>query len=55
MPHLITEYLIQSNKAKRFDENGDYVRKYVPELAHIKGIEVQEPWEAPDGYSKWLC
>jgi deoxyribodipyrimidine photo-lyase len=39
-------------QGKRFDENGDYVRKYVPELAHIKGIEVQEPWEAPDGYAK---
>ena len=39
-------------QGKRFDENGDYVRKYVPELAHIKGIEVQEPWETPDGYSK---
>jgi deoxyribodipyrimidine photo-lyase len=39
-------------QGKRFDENGDYVRKYVPELAHIKGIEVQEPWEAADGYSK---
>ena len=39
-------------QGKRFDENGDYVRKYVPELAHIKGIEVQEPWETADGYSK---
>ena len=39
-------------QGKRFDENGDYVRKYVPELAHIKGIEAQEPWEAADGYSK---
>ncbi len=39
-------------QGKRFDENGDYVRKYVPELAHIKGIEVQEPWETPDGYAK---
>jgi len=38
-------------QGKRFDENGDYVRKYVPELAHIKGIEVQEPWETPDGYA----
>jgi deoxyribodipyrimidine photo-lyase len=24
----------------------------VPELAHIKGIEIHEPWEHPDGYSK---
>ena len=39
-------------QGKRFDENGDYVRKYVPELAHIKGIEIHEPWEHPDGYSK---
>ena len=39
-------------QGKRFDENGDYVRKYVPELSHIKGIEVQEPWETADGYSK---
>jgi len=39
-------------QGKRFDENGDYVRKYVSELAHIKGIEVQEPWEAAYGYSK---
>jgi deoxyribodipyrimidine photo-lyase len=37
-------------QGKRFDENGDYVRKYVPELAHIKGIEIHEPWETPDGY-----
>ena len=39
-------------QGKRFDESGDYVRKYVPELAHIKGIEIHEPWEHPDGYSK---
>ena len=39
-------------QGKRFDENGDYVRKYVPELAHIKGIEIHEPWEHPDGYTK---
>ena len=31
---------------------GDYVRKYVPELAHIRGIEIHEPWEHPDGYIK---
>ena len=24
----------------------------MPELAHIKGIEIHEPWEHPDGYSK---
>jgi deoxyribodipyrimidine photo-lyase len=39
-------------QGKRFDESGDYVRKYVPELAHLKGIEIHEPWEVLDGYLK---
>ena len=30
----------------------DYVRKYVPELAHLKGIEIHEPWNVLDGYLK---
>jgi len=37
-------------QGKRFDESGDYVRKYVPELAHLSGIEIHEPWEVLDGY-----
>jgi deoxyribodipyrimidine photo-lyase len=37
-------------QGKRFDEDGNYVRKYVPELSHISGVAVQEPWEQPDGY-----
>ncbi len=28
----------------KFDPNGDYVRKYIPELRHIPGAEVHEPW-----------
>jgi deoxyribodipyrimidine photo-lyase len=39
-------------QGKRFDEDGDYVRKYVPELAHLKGIEIHEPWNVLDGYLK---
>jgi deoxyribodipyrimidine photo-lyase len=39
-------------QGKRFDENGDYVRKYVRELAHLKGIEIHEPWNVLDGYLK---
>ena len=37
-------------QGKRFDEDGDYVRRYVPELSHISGVAVQEPWEHADGY-----
>lgn len=35
----------------RFDPQGDYVRRYVPELAHLPGRRAHEPWEAPDGYT----
>jgi deoxyribodipyrimidine photo-lyase len=34
----------------KFDPNGDYVRKYVPELRHIEDGSLHEPWELIDGY-----
>ena len=33
----------------KFDPEGDYVRKYVPELAHLEGKSVHEPWLLVDG------
>ena len=39
-------------QGRRFDENGDYIRKYVPELAHLSAAEIHEPWLYLDGYSK---
>ena len=35
----------------KFDPNGDYVRKYVPELRHLKDSSAHEPWNSSDGYS----
>ena len=34
-------------QAKRRDPDGDYVRRYVPELAELAGPAVHEPWLAP--------
>jgi deoxyribodipyrimidine photo-lyase len=34
----------------RFDPAGDYVRRWVPELAHLAGPAAHEPWRHPDGY-----
>jgi deoxyribodipyrimidine photo-lyase len=31
----------------RFDPNGDYVRKYVPELRDVPGKAAHEPWDQP--------
>ena len=39
-------------QGKRFDANGDYIRKYVPELAHLSAAEIHEPWLYLNGYSK---
>jgi deoxyribodipyrimidine photo-lyase len=33
----------------KFDPDGEYVRRYVPELRHIAGAAVHEPWDVPDG------
>jgi len=33
----------------KFDPDGNYVRKYIPELSHIQGSEVHEPWLLIDG------
>lgn len=34
-------------QGKKFDPNGDFVRRWVPELAHIEGAAVHEPWLLP--------
>jgi deoxyribodipyrimidine photo-lyase len=35
----------------KFDPDGDYVRRYVPELRHLPGGAAHEPWKHPDGYA----
>lgn len=37
-------------QGKRFDENGDYIRKYIPELRHLQAPDIHEPWNVLDGY-----
>jgi deoxyribodipyrimidine photo-lyase len=34
----------------KFDPDGDYVRRYVPELRHLPGKAAHEPWKHPHGY-----
>ena len=38
-------------QGEKFDPQGDYVRRWVPELAHLTGSQVHRPWEAADGYA----
>ena len=37
-------------QGKKFDPDGAYVRRWVPELAHLEGKAAHEPWEHDDGY-----
>jgi deoxyribodipyrimidine photo-lyase len=34
----------------KFDPDGHYVRKYIPELRHLEGSKVHEPWNEEFGY-----
>lgn len=35
-------------QGKKFDPEGDYVRRWVPELAKLPSKYIHEPWEAPE-------
>ena len=37
-------------QGRRFDPDGRYVRRWVPELAHLDGAAAHEPWKASQGY-----
>jgi deoxyribodipyrimidine photo-lyase len=36
----------------KFDPDGDYVRRYLPELAHVAGAAAHQPWTVLDGYAR---
>jgi len=38
-------------QGERFDPDGAYVRRWVPELAHLAGAHAHQPWKAADGYA----
>ncbi|GAA3993054.1 deoxyribodipyrimidine photo-lyase [Allokutzneria multivorans] len=39
-------------QGEKFDPNGDYVRKYVPELRGVQGKAVHQPWKLAGGRPK---
>nr|WP_281497228.1 deoxyribodipyrimidine photo-lyase [Ornithinimicrobium sp. F0845] len=38
-------------QGERFDPDGTYVRRWVPELGHLPGGSVHRPWDHPKGYT----
>lgn len=43
-PDQVLNPLVQ---ARRFDPRGEYVRRWVPELAEVEGAAIHRPWELP--------
>ncbi len=41
-------------QAQRFDPDGDYVRRYVPELASLSKHYIHTPWKLPPGHRRQL-
>lgn len=39
-------------QAQKFDPNGEYIRKYIPELRHLPGASAITPWKHPDGHTR---
>lgn len=37
-------------QGRRFDPEGVYVRRWVPELGHLSGVAAHEPWKHAGGY-----
>jgi deoxyribodipyrimidine photo-lyase len=41
-------------QAARFDHDGDYVRRYLPELASLPGPFIHAPWKLPAAHRRQL-
>ena len=55
MPRPTSASSTRSRRAKKFDPDGAYVRRWVPELAHLTGAAAHEPWTRDDGYAAGYC
>lgn len=39
-------------QGERFDPEGTYVRRWLPELSHLEGTRAHQPWASADGYAQ---
>jgi deoxyribodipyrimidine photo-lyase len=41
-----------TSQGQKFDPNGTYVRRYVPELAHVPDSFIHEPWKMSEALQR---
>ena len=46
--NLTFEFLIQQVRQKKFDPEGEFIKKYVPELDNLSSKLIHEPWKIQD-------
>ena len=44
-----------SSQSEKFDADGEYVRRWVPELADVTGNDIHAPWAAKSGAPRGYC
>ena len=49
---FVNAALIEKVDRDHRDPDGDYVRRWVPELAHLPGAAAHEPWKHDNGYDQ---
>ncbi len=48
MHHRTFVFFNPITQGEKFDKNGEYIRRWVPELRDIPNKYIHKPWEAPE-------
>ena len=47
--------LVPAVQSKDYDLEGEYIRKWIPELANVPQFYIHEPWKMPPDVAAQVC